>query len=94
VPFTARLSRRFYEQLGDDIANELVNRFNEMDATYRTDLRELNELNFARSDAKVEQRFVESEARFARRFVQFQTHVERRLAELEVRMTALEARLD
>ena len=27
-----------------------------MDATYRSDLRELNELNFARFDAKLEQR--------------------------------------
>ena len=30
--------------------------FNSVDATYRADLRELNELNFARFDAKLEQR--------------------------------------
>ena len=30
-----------------------------MDLTYRTDLRELNELNFARFDAKLEQRLAE-----------------------------------
>ena len=30
-----------------------------MDATYRADLRELNELNFARFDAKLEQRLAE-----------------------------------
>ena len=29
---------------------------NAVDATYRADLRELNELNFARFDAKLEQR--------------------------------------
>jgi len=29
---------------------------NAVDATYRSDLRELNELNFARFDAKLEQR--------------------------------------
>src|SRR5215216_3725949 len=67
VPVTARLSKRFYEQLGDDIANELVDWFNQVDATYRTDLRELNELNFSRFDAKVEQRFAESEARVEKR---------------------------
>ena len=33
-----------------------------MDATYRTDLRELNELNFARFDAKLEQRLAELKA--------------------------------
>jgi hypothetical protein len=30
-----------------------------MDATYRADLRELNELNFARFDAKLDQRVAE-----------------------------------
>ena len=48
MPVTAKLSRRFYEKLGDDVANELVEWFNQVDATYRADLRELNELNFAR----------------------------------------------
>ena len=33
-----------------------------MDATYRADLRELNELNFARFDAKLEQRLAELKA--------------------------------
>ena len=33
-----------------------------MDLAYRTDLRELNELNFARFDAKLEQRLVELRA--------------------------------
>lgn len=50
---TAKLSRRFYEKLGDDVANELVEWFNQVDATYRVDLRELNELNFARFEATV-----------------------------------------
>ena len=34
-----------------------------MDATYRADLRDLNELNFARFDAKMEQRLGELKAR-------------------------------
>ena len=53
---TAKLSKRFYDVLGEDVANELVDWFNAVDLTYRTDLRELNELNFARFDAKLEQR--------------------------------------
>jgi len=28
VPVTAKLTQRFYEKLGDEIANELVNWFN------------------------------------------------------------------
>ena len=59
MPVTAKLSRKFYETFGDDIANELVEWFNQVDATYRADLRELNELNFARFDAKLDQRMAE-----------------------------------
>jgi ribosomal protein L29 len=64
VPVTAKLSKRFYDVLGEDIANELVDWFNAVDLTYRTDLRELNELNFARFDAKLEQRLAELRAEF------------------------------
>ena len=56
MPVTARLSRKFYDTFGDEIANELVDWLNKVDAAYRSELRELNELNFARFDAKVEQR--------------------------------------
>ena len=51
--------------------------FNSVDATYRMDLRELNELNFARFDAKVEQRFAESDARLERRLGDFETRLMR-----------------
>ena len=59
MPFTARLSRRFYEKFGDDIVNELVELLNRVDTAYRTELREQNELNFARFDAKLDQRVAE-----------------------------------
>jgi hypothetical protein len=59
VPVTAKLSKRFYDVPGEDIANELVDWFNAVDLAYRTDLRELNDLNFARFDAKLEQRLAE-----------------------------------
>ena len=63
MPVTAKLSRRFYEKFGDDIANELVDWFNMVDATYRSELRELNEFNYARFDSKLEQRIAELEAK-------------------------------
>jgi hypothetical protein len=65
MPVTAKLSKRFYEILGEDVANELVDWFNAVDLTYRADLRELNELNFARFDAKLEQRLARLEQRLA-----------------------------
>jgi hypothetical protein len=62
MPVTAKLSKLFYERLGEQVTNELVDWFNAVDATYRGDLRELNELNFARFDAKLEQRVAELRA--------------------------------
>ncbi|HEV8612490.1 MAG TPA: hypothetical protein VGQ73_03200 [Gemmatimonadales bacterium] len=59
MPVTAKLSKLFYDRLGEEIADELVNWFNAVDATYRADLRDLNELNFARFDTKLEQRIAE-----------------------------------
>ncbi len=65
MPVTAKLSKKFYETLGEEIANELVDWFNQVDATYRSELRDLNELNFARFDAKLEQRIAEVRADIA-----------------------------
>ena len=86
MPVTAKLSRRFYEALGDDVANELVDWFNAVDLTYRTDLRELNELNFARFEAKLEQRFAERDVRFDR--------IDARLDHIDTRLDQIDARLD
>src|SRR5438477_11671516 len=66
MPVTAKLSRMFYERFGDELTNELVDWFNQVDATYRGELRELNELNFARFDAKLEQRAAELDAKLER----------------------------
>jgi hypothetical protein len=85
MPVTAKLSRRFYEAFGDDIANELVEWFNQVDATYRADLRELNELNFARFDAKLEQRFAESDAKREQRFAESDAKWEQRFAESDAK---------
>ena len=79
MPVTAVLSKKFYEKFGEDVTNELVNWFNAVDATYRADLRELNELNFARFDAKLEQRLAQSDAKLEARWHQ----LDARLAELK-----------
>jgi hypothetical protein len=75
VPVTARLSKRFYDVLGEDVANELVDWFNAVDLTYRADLRELNELNYARFEAKLEQRLAELRAEFRTGLQEVRTEV-------------------
>lgn len=98
MPVTAKLSKRFYEVLGEDVATELVNWFNDVDATYRAGLRELNEINFARFDAKVGERLTELRADFDRRFAsldaklqtlrtEFDASVQQHTARLESRLT-------
>ena len=95
MPVTRTLSKLFHERLGEEITNELVDWFNEVDATYRGELKELNELNFARFDAKLEQRVATLEARLGARidakldaavaqhaFAQLDAKIERGLAEM------------
>ena len=71
MPVTARLSKRFYDTLGEEIASELVDWFNAVDATYQADLRELNELNFARFEAKLGERLAELESHLTWRMFAF-----------------------
>ncbi|MGD2136418.1 MAG: hypothetical protein PVF27_09665 [Gemmatimonadales bacterium] len=83
MPVTAKLSREFYERLGESVANELVDWFNKVDATYRADLQQLNELNFQRFDAKLEQRLAQLDAKWERRVAELDASVDRRLGKLE-----------
>ena len=62
MPMALRLSRRFYEKFGDDIVNELVELLNQVDTGYRSEIREQMDLNFARFDAKLDQRLAELKA--------------------------------
>src|SRR5437867_6537560 len=82
MPVTARLSKRFYDVFGEEIATELVDWFNQVDDTYRTDLRELNEVNFTRFDAKLEQRLAESDARWERRIAELRVEIQKTRADL------------
>ena len=79
----------FYDRLGEDVANELVDWFNQVDATYRADLRELNELNFARFDAKLEQRITELRLEIGR----LEERMESRFQTMESRFQTMEERL-
>lgn len=95
MPVTAKLSKLFYDRLGERIANELVDWFNQVDATYRADLRELNELNFARFDAKLEQRVAQLDAKLEQRLIELDAkwlvRWDKLDAKLEQRLGALDA---
>ena len=107
MPVTAKLSRKFYEQLGDEIANELVEWFNAVDSTYKNDMKELNELSWNRFRAELrselDQHFSgirrEFDARFAgidRRFATMDSQfagIETRFALVDVKIADLRAEL-
>ena len=71
----------------------MVNWFNQVDDTYRTELRELNELNFARFDAKLEQRVTQSEARLEQRIVEVKAELRQEMAQLRTDLADLRANL-
>jgi len=63
-----------------------VDWFNAVDATYRADLRELNELNFARFDAKMGERLAEFDTKLERRFAEYDVTLERRFADFDTKL--------
>ena len=80
MPVTANFSKAFYDKLGHQVVDELVGWFNNVDATYRADLRELNELNFARFDAKLEQRIAALDAKLEQRTAELRAEFKTALA--------------
>ncbi|MCH7490966.1 MAG: hypothetical protein IID05_09745 [Gemmatimonadetes bacterium] len=94
MPVTAKLSKSFYDALGENVANELVDWFNQVDATYRADLRELNDLNFQRFDAKMGERFAEFETKMERRFAGMEAKMDLRFADMDQRFVGMEAKMD
>ena len=98
MPVTGKLSKAFYDRLGEQIANELVEWFNQVDLTYRNDLRELNELNFQRFIARLDERVGASEAKAEVRVAALGSELEQHMvvleSRLEQRLAALEGKLE
>lgn len=97
MPVTAKLSRSFYDRLGDDVANELVEWLNAVDTSYRQEFRELFEAHFGRLQSEmsaIESRFdiriAALEARFDSRITALESRLESRM---DVKLEALKAEL-
>ena len=67
MAIATNFSKEFYDKLGHEVVEEMVNWFNQTDVEYRTQLRDLNDRNYARFEAKLEQRFSEQDAKWERR---------------------------
>ncbi len=94
MPVTAKLSRRFYDQFGDDIANELVNWFNAVDDTYRNQLRELNELNWERFRSELRAEGIAIRSDVEKRLAEMDKKLDTRFAAIDARFAAIDARFE
>jgi glutathione S-transferase len=92
LPVTAKLSRRFYDQLGDEVANELVNWFNAVDETYRNQLRELNELNWERFRSELRAEGIAIRSDVEKRLSEMDKRLDAGFAAIDARFTAIDAR--
>jgi len=89
MPVTAKLSQKFYQKFGDDLTNELVDWLNQVDASQHHELQRLNELNFARFDAKLEQRTAQLEARLDAGLARLEGGLLARIGKAEGRLARL-----
>lgn len=78
MPITAKLSRKFYDKLGDDVANELVEWLNTVDTSYRQEFRELFEANFGRMEARLAQQSAELRGEMRAGFAELRTEMAQR----------------
>ncbi len=98
MPVTAKLSRQFYEKLGDEVANELVTWFNAVDEGYRQEFRDLFEAHFGRFEARLGKYEGRSDGKLGQmeaRLNEFATRTEIAALEarVDVKLAALETRL-
>ena len=66
MPVTVKFSREFYDRFGHEAVDELVNYLNQIDAGYRSELKELNQANSARFEDKLQRRIGQAESRLIR----------------------------
>ena len=90
MPVAVKFSEKFYERFGHELTDEFVSYLNQIDAGHRSDLRELNELNFARFDAKLEQRVAELRSELKQEIASLRGDLR---TELHVGLAALETKL-
>ena len=89
MPLTIRLSKRFYDTLGEEVADELMSWLNTADTAYRNEFRELFEANFGRIEARMAQldaRMDHLEGRIDLKLGQFEAGVNAKLEALKAEL--------
>ena len=89
----AERTLKFYQTFGHDIVGELADWLNAMDLTYRSELRDLNELNVTRFEARLEQGVGEVKTELRREIAALRTETQVGFTEIRVGFAELESRL-
>lgn len=93
MPFTATLSRRFYEKLGDDVATELITLLNSVDQSYRQEFRELFAANFGQLRAEMDGLKAEIRGEMLALKVELRTEMRQMETRIDAKLAALKAEL-
>ena len=97
MPVTARLSHKLYEAFGEEAGADRVGWMQHIEAQ-RAELRELNELNFGRFEARLSELSRHMDARFTQvdaRFTQLEDTMDARFAQFEATIVGrLEAKIE
>ncbi len=97
MPAPVKFSEKFYRTFGHDIVDELADWLGNMDLTYRTELRDLNDRNVARFESVLGRRIGEVRTEFRQEIGKARAELQREIGELRSEMKAgfaeLESRL-
>ncbi len=88
MPYTSKFSRRFLDKLGDDIVNELVDWMNIVNLTYKTELKEHNEIHLRRVETVIRSEAVRIESKIDVEIAGLRSEFKSDIAELRGEMEA------
>jgi hypothetical protein len=94
MPVTARLSRKLYDKLGDEAANEIVDWFNTVDLSYRAEFREMFATHFARIDSRLSEMRSELRSEFKAELARVEASLSEMRAELRSEFRSESANLE
>ncbi|MBI4343028.1 MAG: hypothetical protein HY599_06645 [Candidatus Omnitrophica bacterium] len=94
MPITTQFSKRFYETLSHEVADELVAWFNQVDASYRTEFSELFKLHFDRFNDRLEREIGGLRSELQREVGGLRSEMQGRFEAMEGRFEAFQAKVE
>lgn len=88
MPVAAKFSQALHDRLGHPAVDELVDWWNAMDESYRLELRQQNDANFARFEAKLDQRIAELRAELRAELAGLRAEMREGMANLRAELSA------